>query len=163
MSAIVNFTPTTYTAGMVVTDAQLTQDVNNSWANAQAAYATYTPTLTNITLGNGTLNGYYRQIGKTIDVIVSFAAGSTTTYAAGGAGFSLPVTPLAAYTGTLAGNIGVGSGIVNPAGTRANVNVVINGTPVFQLISASGLVSNTSPATFGTGSFIGFTARYMAA
>jgi len=52
------------------------------------AWIAYSPTLTGILLGNGTLQGAYRLLGKTLRVSVEVIFGSTTTYA-GGAGVSI--------------------------------------------------------------------------
>jgi hypothetical protein len=43
-------------------------------------------------LGNGTLTGRYKQIGKTVFLRVKFVGGTTTTYGSGDWRFSLPVT-----------------------------------------------------------------------
>ncbi len=56
----------------------------------QTAWSTYTPTLTGITLGNGTLSARYKQIGKTVRVSLSLTLGTTTSVTSGAA-VSLPV------------------------------------------------------------------------
>jgi hypothetical protein len=61
------------------------------------AWTTYTPTLTNLTIGNGTIVGRYKQIGKTVTVFVGFQWGSTTT-SSGGFRISLPVNANSSYT-----------------------------------------------------------------
>jgi hypothetical protein len=68
------------------------------------AYTTYTPTWTNSSgtqpsLGNGTLNGRYKQIGKTVFVNIKLNFGSSTTAGSPDGGnwtFSLPVNAIAA-------------------------------------------------------------------
>ena len=65
-----------------------------SWATPAAAsdaYTSWTPTLTNITLGNGTINAKYVQIGKLVHATISFTWGSTTS-SSGTWYFSFPVT-----------------------------------------------------------------------
>lgn len=59
----------------------------------QLAWTTYTPTLTNITLGNGTLACAYKLLTKkTLAVRFQLTAGTTTAFAAGVlAKFSLPL------------------------------------------------------------------------
>jgi hypothetical protein len=52
-------------------------------------WTTWTPTLTNLTLGNGTVTARYRQIGKTIEAYFRFALGSTSAVGSGPT-FSLP-------------------------------------------------------------------------
>lgn len=87
----VNTTAPSYTAGQVVTAAQL----NALQDGIQAAWDAYTPTLTNITLGNGTVAGRYLRVGKTVDVAITLTVGSTTS-ASGQLQFSVPVAAHAA-------------------------------------------------------------------
>ena len=61
-----------------------------------AAWTAYTPTLTNITIGNGTLDFSYLQIGKLVIVRGKFTFGSTSSIS-GLMTFSLPVTSVAAH------------------------------------------------------------------
>lgn len=129
------------------------------------AWPAYTPTLTNITLGNGTLSCAVLTLGKLIIGRVGFNAGSTTTYSAGQLLFSCPVTPHAVYTSTLNAIVGVGDGFVSPAGTKSATTITINGSGQFQMVatSSNSPVTNTVPATFGTSGQIGFTFTYQAA
>ena len=60
-------------------------------------WISYTPTLTNITLGNGTLSALYIRIGRFAMVKFVFTLGSTSAIAANPT-FSLPLT--GATTGT---------------------------------------------------------------
>lgn len=62
------------------------------------AWASWTPTWTNLTVGNGTVVARYDQLGKTVHCRLSLVFGSTTAIT-GGVIFSLPVTR-AAYGGT---------------------------------------------------------------
>jgi hypothetical protein len=57
--------------------------------NTSAAWTSYTPTLVNITLGNGTLTGRFCQVGKTLHLRVEVLWGSTTS-ASGAVTISLP-------------------------------------------------------------------------
>ena len=54
-------------------------------------WTSYTPTLTNLTLGNGSVTARYRQIGKIVDVFFLFTLGSTSAVG-NGPQFSLPIT-----------------------------------------------------------------------
>ncbi|MDQ0672929.1 hypothetical protein QFZ36_000490 [Pseudarthrobacter siccitolerans] len=89
---------TTTDTGSVSTAMLANLGVTNAKLAANAAWTSYTPTLTNITLGNGTLTGKYQQIGKTVNFRVSLILGSTSAIS-GDLIFSLPVTS-AAYAGT---------------------------------------------------------------
>jgi hypothetical protein len=55
-------------------------------------WTAYTPTLTNITIGNGTVVARYQQIGKTTTVFFKLTFGSTTAFPGGVPNFSLPFT-----------------------------------------------------------------------
>jgi hypothetical protein len=48
-----------------------------SWGSAWTAYS---PTLSGITLGNGTLTAYYKKIGSTVHVRCDLILGSTTSF-----------------------------------------------------------------------------------
>jgi hypothetical protein len=73
--------------GLVLT-ANSAQADGVEWSGA---WTSYTPTLGNLTLGNGTLVARYAQIGKVCFVFFSFTLGSTSTVGASPY-FSLPVT-----------------------------------------------------------------------
>lgn len=66
---------------------------------ASTAWSSYTPTWTASgtapSIGNGTLEGAYQQIGKTVFWRMRFQAGSTSTYGTGNYHFSLPVSAAA--------------------------------------------------------------------
>lgn len=62
------------------------------------AWQSYTPTLANLTLGNGTLTGKYCQIGKTVVGRISFVLGSTSAVGTSPT-FTLPVTAIGGYAG----------------------------------------------------------------
>lgn len=63
------------------------------------AWTTYTPTFTNLTVGNGTLTASYKQIGKLVYVRLSLLFGSTSAVS-GDVEFTLPATA-ATYTSGL--------------------------------------------------------------
>jgi hypothetical protein len=78
------------TTGTVIPES-LTTGTGSTWA-----YASYTPTFVNLTVGNGTLTGKYKQIGKTITGSIDLVWGSTTSLG-GAATFTLPVTSVSTY------------------------------------------------------------------
>jgi hypothetical protein len=69
------------------------------------AWTTYSPAWTaaasNPSIGNGTLTGRYKQIGKTTFVYVKMQAGSSTTFGSGQWRFSLPVNASASANAIL--------------------------------------------------------------
>lgn len=60
-------------AGTVATAAQMNDALgNNGWTS-------YTPTVSNFTVGNGVPTGKWMQLGKTVHFRMRFTAGTTTT------------------------------------------------------------------------------------
>lgn len=114
-------------------------------------WANYTPTLTNITLGNGTMVGKWTLVGATVMGSVRIVAGTTTAYGAGQLGVSIP-TAAASWVGSIdtvgSGWVDNGSGV-----SRRGTTLQIIGSEFRQLYEG-GTVSNTAPFTFGTASRI---------
>ena len=79
-------TEKTFTAGDTLTAA----DTNTYLSHTGSAWNSYTPTLTNITLGNGTLVGDYWRAGRNIEFKVKLTFG-TTTSVSGAMTVGLPV------------------------------------------------------------------------
>lgn len=79
------------TTGQVLAKATGT-DMDFTWSTPTAVtgWTSYTPTWTNLTVGNGTLVGAYRDNGSMIDLSVKLTFGSTTSVS-GNISFSLPV------------------------------------------------------------------------
>lgn len=57
------------------------------------SWVSYTPTLTNFTVGNGSFSAAYTQIGSTVHVRFRFTYGSTSTAPGGAFTASLPIQP----------------------------------------------------------------------
>ena len=125
---------------------------------------TYTPVLTNITLGNGTLSGSYVKVGRLVCINVFLIIGTTTSYSAGNAWrFGLPFTVDATLgfqvTGIgIATDAGVGhyTFIVNAESSNVNCVLVQTGS------SIPGGFTNTSPFTWNAGDYVRFTLVYPA-
>lgn len=100
-----NSTPRTWVPGEVTTAAQLNAEIRDALAGLQAPWDTYTPTWTAATtapsLGNGSLAGRYRQVGKTVDVLIRLVIGSTTGLGLGNWNFTLPVAAKGGIGSTL--------------------------------------------------------------
>lgn len=84
-----------------VTPAKLLAGTGSSWA-----WQSWTPTLANLTLGNGTVIAKYTQIGKTIHGFFRFTMGSTSAMGTGPT-FTLPAaTQTSTFSATLSNQIG---------------------------------------------------------
>lgn len=102
-----------------VLTADSAQATGMKWAAGgvpASAWTSYTPSWTSTgtapAIGNGTLEGAYQQIGRTVNWRLRFQAGSTSTYGTGTYRWSLPVT-------AAAGAVVLGQGYAYDASTDA--------------------------------------------
>lgn len=105
-------TSTSIAAGAVQPQA-LQSGTGSGWT-----WQTFTPTWTNVTVGNAVQNTYYIQIGKTVFVRLSFVLGSTSSIT-GAVTSNLPV-PAATVYGT------------TPNNTLGSVFLLDNGNSLYQ-------------------------------
>lgn len=157
--------PRTWVAGEVVTAALLNTHLRDNLlevgpSNTGAAWVAFTPTWTSTgaapSLGNGTLVGRYKSVGKTTHFRLRLDVGSTTTLGTGNYLFGgLPVTAFDA-------NALVGlSGVVGGGGGIYPVTTVISSANAFFAYGPTGVaVTGTTPTTLPTGSYIQFAGAY---
>lgn len=124
----------------------------------QLAWTSWTPTLGNLTLGNGTVTAAYALIGKTLHFRFKFVLGSTSAVSSL-PNFTLPFSLNSAYFITSA-KPKVGQGFCANAGVAdydTSLRASASGTPSvveFVTIGTSGqhgVLDATTPFTFGTG------------
>jgi hypothetical protein len=159
-------TPGTATAGDVLTAAFWNANVRdnlNVLAPLSAAWTEYTPSWTNLTVGNASQGSTYLQIGKTVIYSGRLDWGSTTSATASDTIVSLPVTASATRFNTYRGSI-----YMTDSGIRAWVGICY-------LTSATGLafahtesgnfggVNSLNPFTWGTNDALTWTITYQAA
>ena len=128
------------------------------WVLYFKPWTAYTPTITGLTLGNGTVTARYQRIGNTIHLHISVDIGSTTTM--GSAVITLPFAALS-EAGGVATLIRVGS-------SRQYGQARINGSTVtvYGVVPATGynaLLDASTPFTWTADSFILVGATYEAA
>lgn len=86
--------PVSATAGSIANPAFWKAEVGDHWRNLYAGWDSWTPTwscsVSNPSLGNGSLVGAYHRVGSTVDFRLRFVAGSTTTFGEGLWGFTVP-------------------------------------------------------------------------
>lgn len=128
----------------------------------QGAWITYTPTLSNITLGNGTLSGRYWVRGLDVRVEIVLTAGSTTTFAASPFAWTVPYAAGAVTNFTLSTAIGYHSGTGNSAGvcTVANGTSTLKVQRVTDLETSNGWDSST-PWVWGAGDQMSLLSIYL--
>jgi len=99
--------PDSYTAGQVLTAASLNK-ISGSLNAIVDAWTSYTPALTNLTLGTGgTVNGYYVQAGKFVWVDIVAVLGSSGFSVSNNPQFGLPnSTTFAAHYTTNVSTVG---------------------------------------------------------
>lgn len=142
----------------------LVDGTGTSWA-----WQSWTPTYSGITIGTGTVDAKYRQVGKTVHVRISITFSASTSVDSGNATISLPVNSVS--YGTASVPI-VNAGIFDDAtGSNYPVAVVMGGTTSFgfRLLDSSGTYitaaswSATVPFTFTTSDVIYANFSYEAA
>jgi hypothetical protein len=127
----------------------------------------YTPTLTNMTLGNGTINAAYMRTGKTVHVAFRFLLGSTSSIgASGGKSVSLPLT--VKDTNYAIFDV-MGVGTANYPGITPILPVFYIGNTVLLLAQRVNTtyidtpdISNTIPFTWVAGNTLSFHLTYEA-
>lgn len=137
----------------------------DSLVGSGTAWTSWTPILTGITLGNGTLNCKYQQIGKTVYFRFRLVWGSTTS-ASASANFTLPVTML---SGAYADNDIYAVGTALQTGTAAYVawgrfSSITSCDAMIGSVGATylshGNVTSTVPFTWGNTHILQLTGTY---
>jgi len=140
-------TPPTFTAGAILTAAQMNSYVRDNWKAVGDAWTAWTPTLSGWTLGNGTLTGAAITVGKLVIGRVVYTVGSTDT-PTGNLVISLPATS-AMTSGTAIGQAGLSD---TSTGNRAFRTVWQATTTTMQFSTeADARVTPTAPWTWATG------------
>lgn len=130
-----------------------------------AAWTVWTPTLTSLTLGSGTVTARYRQVGKTVDYRFKFTLGAGSAVASGPR-FTLPVQQAAYLAATIDP---FGRGTLGDASTNSyacEVRISSGTTVEIVGIGTAGIhtaVTSTVPFTWGTGDTISVAGSYEAA
>jgi hypothetical protein len=133
------------------------------------AWTTYTPTLGSVTLGNGTITGRYKQMGKTVTYRATLTLGSTTTFTGGGSQVFIgsPTThgPISAYAPVNAFHSvqgqALGFAFLNAGGTSGGIYLPFSLTDTRQGQFAGG--TTWLAAAPGAGSTIDITGTYESA
>jgi hypothetical protein len=155
--------PRTWVAGETITAAILNTHLRDNLLDlggTTAAWTTFTPTTTLITVGNGTLSCAYKQRGKDVKVRYHFVFGSTSSLG-GVPTFSIPVTSFSQSTiryalagfafDASASNVFLLTGAVNVTAGLVHIG------------STGGLITSSIPFTWATGDIFALTGIYEAA
>lgn len=157
--------------GAAIATAKLATDAGIVYGmlgtDSSYTWASWTPTWTNLTVGNGTVTAKYTQLGKTVIARVSVAFGSTTSIG-GSVSFTLPVTAVA----IAAGSPHIGSAIYDDVGTNLYMGVVYEGSTTSGVLrvgnaaatyTGTTVLSSTVPFTWTTSDAINLSLIYEAA
>ncbi|MFE9738805.1 hypothetical protein [Streptomyces sp. NPDC006477] len=137
-------TPRTWVVGEVVTAAYMNAEIRDQWLDVLAAWVTYTPVWTasvNPSLGNGSIVGRSKKIGRLVNFQIDLTMGTTTTYGTGAWSITLPFQA-AASSGSRVGNAQA------LGGSRFGGQVIVSpgASGVGAFFPASSAVSNYSSA-----------------
>ncbi len=114
------------------------------------AWISWTPTFTNFTKGNATIDAHYKQIGKTVFYRLSITLGSTSSMSTSPT-FSLPVT-----ANFISGGFPIGSGRVNNSVARPCEAKATSSTAALLVFYSAATnydlsITATAPETWTTG------------
>lgn len=152
--------PRTWTAGETVTAALMNVHLRDNLKAIGDPWTLYTPTLTNWTLGNGTLQGEYMQAGKLVHARVIYIVGSTDV-PSGTFQVSLPVAAQGGMSGESSGHASLFDA---SASARRLYHALHSGTSNFEVWSDGGAaVTSTVPWTWATSDRVAIHAMYEAA
>jgi hypothetical protein len=144
MSTTVNLGITKLDAGIRQPEIVVNNALDTLDAQIGGAWASWTPTWTNVTVGNGVVVAKYKQIGKLAFARISLVLGSTSSVS-GLITFSLPVTR-ATYAG------GTGSTILGMARLAdASVPVSREGAITSTATTTASLIVFDASGTYLTG------------
>jgi hypothetical protein len=143
-----------------IADAAITNAKLSTSTDEPGAWYDYTPTLTNVTIGNGTVSARYSVIGKTLFYEGKLTRGSTTSFS-GGVNISLPKTisttnksnecPIGIGTALDSGNAVYYAPPIYGGSATSFYIVAAKADTTYTTISSSGAVNATVPFTWGTG------------
>jgi len=126
--------------------------------DAAGAWVTWSPTLTNLTLGNGTVTAKYWRLGKIVSYRFIFTLGSTSAVGTSPK-FTLPVAPATDYVDASFFGVPVGAlDLVDasPAAIWVGLPLVLSGSTATMVYSTeagggtSTVISATAPFTWTT-------------
>lgn len=143
-----------WTDGEEITATKLNARIDNNFNALIPGFTSYAPTWTNLTVGNGNNQGYYRLVGKILTLKIVFVLGTTSSVATAGVTFTLP-SGLSASSllseqwifAAIAGSPGISHGDAQCAANATTMSIFLN-TP-----GSSALVFqfNTAAVSLGTG------------
>jgi hypothetical protein len=146
----------------------LAEDINDDVNPIFTSWTAYTPAWTSSgtapAIGNGTIAGRYKQIGKTVHVAVRVVLGSTSTFGSGGYSFSLPVAASGLSSIDRVGSAYLRDTSGSSSGHYNGITVITAGGTVFTVFegSAHAQLQPAIPVTWANTDFWEFSLTYEA-
>lgn len=147
------------TAAKIATGAVTTAKI------ASEAWTAYTPTLTNVTQGNGLISGLYYKVGRQVAFRATLTLGGSTSVS-GAIGIGLPFTAASGGAGSYYGYIADASPVatypafVNATSTTVATVYAVNASATYATATAT---SSTIPITFASGDIVFISGVFEAA
>ena len=153
--------PTLKVSGEAILAADYNQDVRDNLKTLADPWTSYTPTLTNWTLGNGSLTGAYMKFGRLVMFRLRYDAGATSTWV-GNPVFGLPVASIATFS-LPCGQALLADDSGTSAAFRATRTALINsGTDLILRAEDGSVLSATVPWTWAANDVIEISGFYQA-
>lgn len=155
-------TPPTFSAGAILTAAQMNTYLRDNFKAIGDAWTSYTPTWGSIgtapTLGNGTIVGKYTQVGKLIKGRIELTIGSTSTVGTSVYTLTLPVDA------AVSANVAIGTALFFDTSAPEYYQHIAyraaTGAGILALAATATRWSATSPVVPATGDVIGVSFEY---
>lgn len=137
------------------TDA-ITYYTGAAWRTIFLPETSWSPTWTNLTVGNGSVNAFYTRTGDIVHASVRLSWGTSTSITGTGVSITLPVAcdTSVQYAGSAV--------LVDASSTAQGGGSRVAGT-VWSIVSGTGAISATAPFTWTTSDEIIATVAYTAA
>jgi len=163
-------TVVTLGATQTLTSKTLTSPVINQFGTASglgAAWVSWTPSYTNITVGNGTVVAKYIQLGKTTIAHFQLTAGTTSSWTASGTHLTLPATANSRYgnansfntVGTVMFNHVGGAIYTGPASITASTSDIF----IYFFSATASQITGSTPIGFSSTDVLSIDFTYEAA
>lgn len=129
------------------------------------AWTSFTPTWTNLTVGNGTGVYKYQQIGKQVFAQYKFTLGSTSAVGTN-PNVTMPINPASGAGGFAVQTLGMtksGVGVTYGVIGEDTNKLYLNSSQASGTFVTGGTITATSPFTWATGDFLTFNVQYEVA
>lgn len=156
-------TPRTWVAAETVTAALMNSEIRDPLAALSDVWTSYTPAISNFSLGNGSTSGSYLRFGKFVCFWASFTFGSTSAAATGACGISLPVNAARTSINNLYAMIADASPVNEYLAFPRLASVGVVGVYAQGTTGVRTNLSTTSPFTWTTSDTVHVAGTYEAA